>query len=99
MARSTFTHFELPTPTIASGVHITTISNMSDERMNQKGLCFTGSKAHIGRGKTDHQLVTPNLPSHQPPALTAPNPTAPHHATTERELRALSDPVPAFKLT
>lgn len=62
---------------MASDVHITAISNMSDERMNQKGLCLTGNNMHICRGKTDHQLVTLNFPSHPTAAQPAPAPQLP----------------------
>lgn len=69
MGRSTCTHSELPIPTRTSGGHMTAISNMFAQWMNQKGLSFTGVTHVSSRGKTEKRLVTPNPPTHPTPSL------------------------------
>lgn len=68
MGRSSRTHSELPTPSRASGIHTTAISNMSAWWMNQKCLSFTGV-IHNDRGKTENSADNPNLPFHSIPSL------------------------------
>lgn len=76
MGRSSCIHSELPTPSRASGVHMTAISNMSAWWMNPKCLSFTGVM-HNDRSKTEKSADYPNLPFHSISSLnlfTAPAP-------------------------